>query len=73
MNDTPEHIASKQVEIYLKMDPQKRFQIATEFIDMGIQIVRDRISSEQPGLTEKEITREFIREAYGIDVGGRSG
>jgi len=68
MDDTPKHITQKQVEIYLNMDSQKRFRIATEFIDMGIQIVRDRIRSEQPGLTEKEITREFIRQAYGISI-----
>ena len=50
MNDTPENISNKQVEIYLGMTPEKRFKIATEFIDMGIQIARDRIRSEYSGI-----------------------
>ena len=68
MNDTPENISDKQVEIYLGMTPEKRFKIATEFIDMGIQIARDRIRSEYSGISEKELTRIFIKEAYGIII-----
>lgn len=68
MSDTPDNISKKQVEIYLGMSPEKRFGIAAEFIDMGIQIVRDRIRSEYSGISEKELTRVFIKEAYGIII-----
>jgi hypothetical protein len=64
MNDTPEHIRKKQVEIWLAKSVAERFQLGLEMIQEVNQQIEDRIRTQNPAFSEGEVRAEFIRQMY---------
>ncbi len=59
-----EEAARRQVAIIRTFSPEKRFKIALDFAEMGIEQTRKWIKEKNPGYSEKEITLEFVRLMY---------
>lgn len=68
MNDTPDHIRKKQLEIWLSKSVEERFKLGFELIDAVNQQLQDRIKEENPGMSEGELKAEFIRQMYKDDL-----
>ena len=68
MTDTPDHIHRKQLEILLSKSIEERFLMGLEMMEEVRQIVRNSIRLQNPGISEKSITMEFIRRYYKNDL-----
>ena len=53
-----------QFEIYRKMTSAQRLRIALGMSELVRECAKSRIRKRNPGMTEKEVTRELIREMY---------
>ncbi len=68
MNDTPEHIHKKQVEIMLAKSQAERFLMGLQMMEDVREIVINSIKNERPGISEKELKIEFIKRYYKNDL-----
>jgi len=68
MNDTPEHIHKKQVEIILGKSKAERFLMGLQMMEDVRQIVINSIKNERPGISEKELKVEFVKRYYKNDL-----
>lgn len=68
MNDTPEHIHKKQVEIMLAKSQTERFLMGLQMMEDVREIVINSIKNERPGISEKELKVEFIKRYYKNDL-----
>ena len=59
-----EAAARQQVAIINSFSSEKRFKIAVNFIEMGIQRTRRWIKERNPHFSENEITLEFVKVMY---------
>lgn len=59
-----EEAARRHVAIYASFPSEKRFKLALEFAEYGIQGTRDWIRKNHPEYSELEVRLEFIRLAY---------
>ena len=65
MNDTPDFIARKQVEIVLSKPISQRLQLLNDTIQHGRQLARNRLLAHNSALSEAEIKFLLITEYYG--------
>ncbi|MCB0843566.1 MAG: hypothetical protein KDE26_09965 [Bacteroidetes bacterium] len=56
--------AERQIEIIKSFPPEKRWKIALDFADMGIQRTHDWIKTNHPEFSELEVRLEFVRLFY---------
>lgn len=64
MNDTPDFIRKKQLEIVLSKPISERFQMGLEMIEFFIQQTRATIRRQHPDYTEAQVSFEFVRRVY---------
>ncbi len=55
MTDTPNHIAKKQLEIWLAKPVAERFRLGCEMIDEVNKQTEDRIRKQSPGISEGDM------------------
>lgn len=65
MNDTPDFIAQKQVEIVLNKPISQRLQLLSDTIEHGRQLARNRLLKQNPNLSAPELMGQLIRAYYG--------
>ncbi|HEU5291521.1 MAG TPA: hypothetical protein VFU05_12815 [Cyclobacteriaceae bacterium] len=68
MNDTPDYISKKQLEIWLAKPVAERFQLALSTIDEINKQTEARIKKQNPDISEGELRVEFIRLNYKDDL-----
>lgn len=56
--------AEIQVSIYKKFAKEKRFSIALEFANLGVEGTKEWIRKKNPYLSELEVNLEFVRLMY---------
>ena len=64
INDTTNEIANKQLEIFLSKSETERFRIGEELNLFGRKILENRISFENPGISESELKIEVFKQSY---------
>ena len=68
ISDTHPKIASMQREIFRRMSPEERVQIAIEMSNSMRRVALDGIRMRQPGLSPGDEIRELQRVMYGFKV-----
>lgn len=68
MEDTPDHIHKKQLEIILSKPMDERLRMGLEMMENGRQFMLNRIKAEHPGISEKDLKIEFIKQYYKHDL-----
>ncbi|HEY4654854.1 MAG TPA: hypothetical protein VIH22_10085 [Cyclobacteriaceae bacterium] len=68
MNDTPDHIHKKQLEIILSKTPGQRFLMGLQMMEDVRQLVLSGIRKERPGISDKELKIAFISRYYKNDL-----
>lgn len=68
MNDTPDHIHQKQLEIILSKTKEERFLMGLQMSEDVHQIVINSIKLQNPGISEKNLKIEFIKRYYKNDL-----
>jgi hypothetical protein len=63
--DTSPAAHTRQIELYRRVGPERRAEIAAELSEAIREISRQGIRGRHPGLSEAEITRELLRIFYG--------
>jgi len=56
--------AQIQVSVYKKFTKEKRFSIALEFANLGVEGTKEWIRKKNPYLSELEVNLEFVRLMY---------
>ncbi|HEX5168839.1 MAG TPA: hypothetical protein VFW11_06680 [Cyclobacteriaceae bacterium] len=64
MNDTPEYIHKKQLEIILSKSTQERILMGLKMMEDARLIVLNSIKKDHPGISEKDMKIEFIKRYY---------
>jgi hypothetical protein len=67
MNDTPEEIRQKQFDIIRAMPLSKRLNGIVELTELSRNIIRNRIASRNPGLSEVDLRVELFKTFYRYD------
>jgi hypothetical protein len=68
VNDTPNHIHKKQVDILLAKSMTERFEMGLQMMEDVRQMVINSIRSDDPGISEKALKIEFIKRYYRNDL-----
>lgn len=68
MNDTPDYIHKKQLEIILSKSMPERILMGLQMMDDARFIVLNSIRKDNPGITEADLKIEFIRRYYKNDL-----
>jgi len=50
-----------RVQLYRRMTPQERIQLAAEMFEWGVRMVQDSIKHRQPNITDEELRRQVRR------------
>jgi hypothetical protein len=64
-SDTSPAAHARQLELYRRVGPERRAEIAAELSEAIREISREGVRSRHPELSEEEITRELLRIFYG--------
>ena len=56
--------AEQQIAIINTFSPEKRFKIALDFANMGVERTRQWIRETNPSFSELEVTLEWVRSIY---------
>lgn len=64
--DTSTDADRAQFEVYRRMTGAQRLKIALDMSEFVRECAKSRIRKLYPKMTEKEVTRELIREMYGV-------
>ncbi|MEM1181672.1 MAG: hypothetical protein AAGM22_25235 [Acidobacteriota bacterium] len=64
--DTSADADRAQFEVYRRMSGAQRLKIALDMSEFVRECAKSRIRKRNPELTEPEVTRELIREMYGV-------
>lgn len=67
MNDTPDWIRRKQIEIFLAKPEQERWTLGLGMIDEVRIIVRNAVLQEKPQLSEVDLAVEVFKRYYRND------
>jgi hypothetical protein len=67
MNDTPDWIRRKQIEIFLAKPEQERWELGFGMIDEVQQMVRNSIRQAHPAWSEIEISVAVFKRYYQND------
>lgn len=67
MNDTPEEIRKKQLEIMMSMPEGVRIRNSFEMTELSREIIRGRIRAANPEISEAELNVELFRTFYRSD------
>ncbi|MEM9596679.1 MAG: hypothetical protein AAGD06_20590 [Acidobacteriota bacterium] len=64
--DTSADAHRAQFEVYRRMTGAQRLRIALDMSEFVRECAKSRIRKRHPEMTEREVTRELIREMYGV-------
>ena len=67
MNDTPQHIRNKQMEIMLSKTEGERLEMGIKMMQAGYDLVKERAIREHPNANKKEISYLIFEALYGND------
>jgi len=61
MQDTPQHVADLQYQIFLSKTPDERFALGIAYIEHHWNLMRAGIKTLNPDFSEEQITTEIIK------------
>ncbi|MEM1203432.1 MAG: hypothetical protein AAGN66_09420 [Acidobacteriota bacterium] len=64
--DTHADAHRAQLEVYRRMTGAQRLKIALDMSEFVRECAKSRIRKRYPEMTEREVTRELIREMYDV-------
>ena len=64
--DTSADADRAQFEVYRQMTGAQRLRIALDMSEFVRECAKSHIRKRHPEMTEQEVTRELIREMYGV-------
>ena len=64
--DTSADADRAQFEVYRRMTGAQRLKVALDMSEFVRECAKSRIRKRQPEMTEEQVTRELIREMYGV-------
>ncbi len=67
MNDTPDHIKQKQLEIILSKTNEERLEMGLEMMQAGYDLTKERVKREHPHSKEKELPFLMFEALYKND------
>jgi hypothetical protein len=67
MNDTPDEILRKQLEIMMSIPEDVRIRQLFEMTELSRKIIRERILATDPDISETELNVEVFRTFYRSD------
>lgn len=67
MNDTPKYIQQKQFEIINAKPMKERLNGLFEMTELSRKIIRNRIQTKKPGISEIDLKIELFKAFYRFD------
>ncbi len=67
MNDTPKHIYQKQFEIIISKPLKERLENVFEMTELSRKIIKNRIKSKHPDISEIDLKIELFKTFYRFD------
>lgn len=67
MNDTPDYIREKQIEIFNSLDVSNKLVMALQLMEDGRHLIESGVRSEYPGISDIDCKIETFRRMYRYD------